>query len=215
MSVMLQAKKREGKPEALRAAGRVPAVVYGPQMDPISISVDLVAFEKTYQEAGESTIVELVIDGADNVNVLIQDFQIDPVTRVATHADFRQVVMGEEMEVTVSLHFVGVAPAVKALGGSMNKAKDSLTVRCLPTDLVEHIDVNVEGLATFDDAITVADVVLPAGLTVVDGADELVVKVSAPLTEDQLAKMEESASGSLEDIQVEEKGKKEEEEAAE
>lgn len=213
MSVTLQATKRDGNAQATREAGRIPAIVYGPQMDPISISVENVAFEKAYQAAGDSTIVSLDVDGT-TTEVLVQAIQIDPVKRNPTHVDFRQVVMGEEMEVTVSLNFVGVAPAEKALGGTLNKAKDSLTVRCLPKDLVDHIDINLEVLATFDDSISVADVALPAGLIAVDGETELVVKVTAPLSEEQLAKMEESATATVEDIEVEEKGKKEEEEAA-
>lgn len=117
--------------------------------------------------------------------------------------------MGEELTAMVELTFVGSAPAVKALGGTLITNMESIEVTALPSDLVDHIDVDLSVLATFDDAIRIKDIQLPTGISVSDDPEQLVVKVNAPLTEDQLKAMEESTPASIDDIQVEKKGKEE------
>ncbi len=213
MNLTLNAQKRIGKVEAIRAQGNIPAVVYGPHMEAMSFSVDASTFNKIYQEAGESTLINLSIDGAEPLMVLIQDIQVDPVKRTIIHADFRHVTMGEEMDVTIPLVFVGVSLAEKEQGGTLLKPKEELNVRCLPQNLVDHIDIDLSVLKTFSDAIHVSDIVLPPGLTVLDGAEEMIATVNPPLSADQLAALEQPVDVSLDKIEVEAKGKKEEESA--
>ncbi|MBU0661202.1 50S ribosomal protein L25 [Patescibacteria group bacterium] len=210
MSISLAAKKREGNSSELRAEGQIPAVVYGPHIESFSVAVPYVAFSKLFDDCGESTIIELDIEGGEKTPVLIQDLQIDPIKRTFTHIDFRHVTMGEAMEVSVELVLEGVAPAEKMLGGNLSKGVDSITVKTMPKDLVDSITVDISVLATFDDSITLGDVVLPEGMTLVDAPDTLVAKVSAPMTQEQLDAREEGSSVSVADIKVEEKGKKEE-----
>lgn len=212
MTLTLNAQKRSGNADALRAAGKLPAVVYGPHMEAaLSLAIDASAFDKVYNQAGESTLVTLAIEGQEPMMVLIQDTQINPIKRTVIHADFRQVTMGEEMDVTIELVFVGTAPAEKTLGGTLLKPKEEVNVRCLPQDLVDHIDVDLSVLKTFDDAIHVRDLQLPSGLTVMDGADEMIATVNPPLSEEQLSALEQPVEVNLEKIEVEAKGKKEEE----
>ena len=90
-----------------------------------------------------------------------------------------------------------------------------MDVTCLPKDLVNHIDVDISALATFEDAIHIKDLAIPAGITIVEDADELVAKVSAPLSEDQLKAMETSQVGDVTAVEVDEKKKAEEAAAAE
>jgi large subunit ribosomal protein L25 len=205
MTLSLTAKKREtGKAEELRIEGKIPGVLYGPEIEPVSIALDYNVFEKLYREAGESTLIDFTVEGdKEPTKVLVQATQIDPVKRTISHVDLRQIRMGVEMSVTVELNFVGEAPAVKELGGTLVKAHDSVNVKCLPKDLVSSIDVDLSTLTTFDDSISIKDLKLPEGIVVTDNPEGAIAKVSAPLTEDQLKALEEAEAPSVEDVEVE------------
>lgn len=214
MAIGISAKIRAaGDAEKLRASGMIPAVVYGPGMDPQVIAVEAVAFQKMYAEAGESTLIDVSVDGAEAVKVLVQDVQYDPLNEKPIHADFRQINMNEEMTAMIELEFVGESQAVKE-GGTLLTQMDSVEITCLPKFLVSSIQVDLGALKTFDDAILVKDLKFPEGISPAEDGDGLVAKVSAPLTEEELKAMEESSTpASLEQIEVEKKGKKEEEAA--
>lgn len=210
--------RSKGTAELTRESGRIPCILYGPETTPVSLAVPTHAFEVLYKNAGASSLVDVVVDGTGTpVKTIIQDIQYDPVSGRVIHVDFRQVNMKKEMDADIELRLVGDSPAVKGLGGTLIKAMGSLPISCLPGDLLNHIDIDLSVLKTFDDIIRVSDLAIPAGITVRAAADATIAKVAAPLTEEQLKAMEEGVGPkSLEDIQVEEKGKKEEEgEAAE
>ncbi|PIR75659.1 MAG: 50S ribosomal protein L25 [Candidatus Magasanikbacteria bacterium CG_4_9_14_0_2_um_filter_42_11] len=215
MTFQLTVQKRDaGHAEDVRDAGRIPAIVYGAGMEPVPVSVDAHVFDKLYADAGESSLIDFTIDGGSPTKVLVQDVQYDSIKDRFIHIDFRQINMNVEMQATIELHFVGASAAVKALGGTLIEQRDTVDVTCLPKDLVNHIDVDISVLATFDDAIHIKDLAVPAGITIDEDADELVAKVSAPLSEDQLNAMETSQVGDVATVEVDEK-KKEEAAAAE
>jgi large subunit ribosomal protein L25 len=205
--------RAKGTAQAVRESGKIPAVLYGPETTPVSLAVPTVALEKLYKSAGASSFVDVVVDGKGAPDKpIILDIQYDPVAASIIHVDFRQVNMKTEMDADVELRLVGESPAVKGLGGTLIKAMGSLPISCLPGDLLNHIDIDLSVLKTFDDIIRVKDLPIPAGVRVRAAADATIAKVAAPLTEEQLKAMEEGVGPkSLEDIQVEEKGKKEEE----
>ncbi len=207
-------KRAEGKIEAIREAGFIPAVVYGSEIEASSIQVEYRAFEKLYKEAGDSTLVELTIEGGKPAMVVVQDMQYHPVKNQVVHVDFMQVKMGEEMSASIELVFTGASTAVKQ-GGTLVTPVSTLDVKCLPKDLVSSIEVDLTALATFDDVIKVSDLNIPASFTLALDSETVVATVSAPLTAEQIEAMEEAGPSSIEDVAVEEKGKKEEEEAAE
>lgn len=201
------------KLDELRKSGQVPGVIYGPDRAPTSVIVSLVELTKLYQQAGESSLIDVMVEGAkESVKALIQDIQYDPVKGSMVHFDLRQINMNEEMNAYIQLVFIGDAPAVKELGGTLMKPHTSIEVKCLPKDLVSEIEVNLSVLKKFEDAIHVGDLKLPAGMTVIDSKEQLVAKVTPPLTEDQLKAMEDVpvATPTLDEIEVEKKGKKEE-----
>jgi large subunit ribosomal protein L25 len=202
-AIQLQATKREGDAPAIREQGNIPAVVYGPHIDAFSVSVPYLSFEKIYQTGGESRLIDLAVEGQDSVAVLVKDMQIHPVSRKIMHVDFRNVTMGEKMDVTVELQFDGVAPAEKQLGGTLILSTRSLNVSCLPKDLVDHIAVDLSVLISFDQQIYIKDIQLPEGLTVLDAQDALVAKVTPPLTEEQLKAMEETEQEDVAAVAVE------------
>lgn len=208
------AARAAGNADVVRNEGKLPGVVYGPEIEPISIAVDYRDFETLYQSAGESSLIDCTVEGQkEPITVLVQDIQFDPVKGRMIHVDFRQIKMGEEMGATIELRFVGDSLAVKQLGGTLISSHDTVNVRCLPKDLVGHIDVDLSPLATFDDAIKMKDLPLPSGMTLVDNPETAVAKVLAPLTEDQLKKMEETEAVDVAGVEVE--GEKKEGDEAE
>jgi large subunit ribosomal protein L25 len=111
---------------------------------------------------------------------------------------------GKKVRVSVPLHFEGVAGAVKNLGGILVKVMHEIEVEAEPHDLPHAITVNVEGLENFESQIHVRDIVIPKGLIIIDGGEEVVAAVSQPREE----KEEEAAPVDLSAIEVEKKGKK-------
>ena len=164
-----------GKKNAvLREGGQVPGVIYGRGTENRMVSVAEVPLGKVFTAAGESSLVDLVVEGSQPLKVLIHDIQRDPLTNNITHVDFYQVNMAEKLTTEVLLVFQGEAKAVKELGGVLVKAIDHLRVSCLPQDLVHEIVVDLSVLEKFNDAIHVRDVVVPSGLTVVSHLDDMV-----------------------------------------
>lgn len=206
-------KRADEKPEIVREQGNVPGVVYGPDRTAQAITVSLSVLEKLYKETGESSLIDLTVDGeaGSASKVLIQDVQYNPVKGGIIHFDLRQINMSEEMTATIELAFEGMPPAVKELGGTLMKIQDSLEIKCLPQNLVSEVVVDLTTLKTFDDAIHVSDLTLPAGITALEEADIVIAKVTPPLSEDEIKAMEEVSVSGIDTIEVEKKGKKEEE----
>jgi len=211
MSFAIAAQSRTGNAEAIRAEGRVPGIMYGAGITPASLSVSAVELEKLYRNVSESTLIDLSLEGAAPVKVLLQDVQFDPVKGKITHVDFRQINMNQELEVPVEISLIGLAPAVKELGGSLVQQVDSVTVRCLPKDLINFVEVDVSSLVDFDAAIYIKDLKLPAGVEPLDEPETVIAKVAAPMSEEEMKALEEAgAPADLSQIEVEKKGKDEE-----
>lgn len=204
----IDAKVREAKAKLadVRKAGDMPAVFYGAGKESTSISVPLMAFEKAYKEAGESSAITLKM-GGEVLNVLIHDVQYDPVKNFPTHADFLVIDMNKPIEVTVPLEFTGISNAVKSGLGILMKVMYEIQVKGLPKDLPHQIEVDLSPLETLENQIHIRDIILPKGIETLAHADEVVALVAAAKEE-----VEETAPVDLSTIEVSvEKGKKEEE----
>lgn len=195
MSYQLTAELRNVKGDKIRAEGKLPAVVYGVGKESQSLSLSPVDFLKLFKKAGESSLIDLSIGGKDAGKVLVQDVQYDPVSDAIIHVDLRSIDMNKEMTAPVVLRFVGESPVIKASGGTMVTTVSSVTVKCLPKDLVSQIEVSLAGLVTFEDTIKVKDIKVPAGITITSpNADDLVAKAVPALTEEEIKAMEESSA---------------------
>lgn len=201
--------------KSLRNNGQIPAVVYGPGVENQNLTLDARAFEKLYRAAGESSLVQLVIEAQEPVNVLIHNVAREPLTGRAVHVDLYRVNMAEKLTTHIPLHFINESRAVKELAGILVKNVSEIEVRCLPENLVPEIDVSLESLAELESSIKMKDLILPKGLEVSShhAPDDIVVIVTPPLTEDELKKMEEqgAVTAPTEIAKSEEKGKKTEE----
>lgn len=211
---ILEAKTRTAKGRktyVLRAAGAVPAIVYGAGIQPQTLTVDRNQFVKMYQEAGESSIVELKIDGASPLHVLIQDYQINPLRNEFTHIDFRSIDMNKEIETEVELEFIGESAAVKALGGTFIPSLESVEIRALPSKLVRSIKVDISSLVTFEDSIRVSDLQIPEGVTILTDGGLSVASVERPRSEEEMKALDEAVEMDVSAVEMAEKKEEPEE----
>ena len=193
--------------KALRQRELIPAVVYGAGEPSRPIEIALKDFKKAWSEAGESSLIELEI-GSEKKNVLIKDVQIDPVKDFPVHADFYAVRMDKVIEAEVPVEFVGESPAVKNMGAILIKVVHELNVEALPGDLPSKFEVDISGLANFNDKFLVSDLKLSSGVKVLAGSDDVIALVEEPKAEEEVP----VEAPSLENIEVvDKKGKKEEE----
>lgn len=180
MEIKLSAQLR-GKDEKLNA-DFIPGVIYGKGVENKSLKLKKVEFEKAFAAAGESNLINLDF-GSGAVKVLVKEVQRDVMKNTFTHVDLYQVNMSEKITAEIPFHFVGEAKAIKELGGVLIKDMAHLEVECLPGDLVDHIDIDISVLKTFDDAIRINDLVLPKGIVAVSHTNEMIAAVREPKVE--------------------------------
>ena len=206
MTSALHAEKRTERGKglrALRAAGKLPAVLYGPKEAATALWLSCSEFEKVFKEAGESTVIAL--SGLDeDKDVLVQDIMHHPLTSAPLHVDFYAIEKGKKVMVNVPLAFIGEAP-VEKIGGLLTKVLHELEIEAMPKDLPHQIEIDVSSITGFDSQITVADISVPAGVTVLNNREEVVV-VAQEAKEEAEAPVEQVDMSAIE---VEEKGKKE------
>ncbi len=185
--IQLKGSRREsvgkGGARKARAAGQIPAVVYGHGETPMPVSVDLREFEVALRgHKGSNAIVNLAVAGAKDVTALVRDVQYDPLSRKIVHLDFQHISLTETIEVEVPVHFVGVPLGVKDGGGLLEHLVRVLEVRCLPTAIPSSIDVDVTALNVGDN-LHVRDLVA-AGYTIITDGDVTVAAVTLPAAEE-------------------------------
>lgn len=160
----------------LRAADRIPGILYGHGMTPVILSVarrDLrVALSGP---AGQNTILTLSVDGS-SYNAVVKEMQRHPVRRNVSHVDFVQINLSEEIVMHVPVHLTGVAKQVVAAGGLVDAAVDSIEVRTTPANVPNEIVIDITDL-TPESVIHLADLKLPAGVVAVGDPDMLIATV--------------------------------------
>jgi large subunit ribosomal protein L25 len=189
--------------KSLRSQQMIPAVIYGSGVESRPISVPFGAFRKVFGEAGYSSLVDMALDGAAPVKAVIKEVQVNPISMEPIHIDFHQVNMTEKMHADIPLTFTGEADAVKVLGGTLATPIEFVEVECLPADLPHEIIVDISVLKTFEDAISVSDLKVASGVEVLDDPENQLAFVEAPLSEEELKKMEESQVGDVSDVKTE------------
>ena len=160
----------------LRAADRIPGILYGHGMTPVILSVarrDLrVALSGP---AGQNTILTLSVDGS-SYNAVVKEMQRHPVRRNVSHVDFVQINLSEEIVMNVPVHLTGVAKQVVAAGGLVDAAVDSIEVRTTPANVPNEIVIDITDL-TPESVIHLADLKLPAGVVAVGDPEMLIATV--------------------------------------
>ncbi|MFA5095231.1 MAG: 50S ribosomal protein L25 [Candidatus Paceibacterota bacterium] len=223
---VIKAKKRnEGiNLDTLRKTGEIPAVFYGTGKTATSISISIVDFKKIWREAGESSTIKIAIGDnnvdpvrdregsqrpsiSNGVDALIHEVQVHPVTEEPIHVDFLVVDMNKKIKVKVPLEFIGISNAVKNGLGNLVKVLHEVEVEALPKDLPHSLEVDISKLETVENQIFISDIKLPAGVIVIANEHDVVASIVLQVEE----KEEVVAPPDLSEIEVEKKGKKEEE----
>jgi large subunit ribosomal protein L25 len=205
--IELKAKTRQLKDNIrkFRKQDTIPAVLYGHKVENQNLFLNLGEFEKAFRKAGESTIIELEVDGK-NYPVLIHDVQYHALTSRPIHADFFAVNMTEKLKAKVALEFIGESKAVKTAGGVLVKSLNEVEVECLPSDLPHNIEVDISKLENFSDAIHIKDLNLGNKVHILGNPEDVIAKVQPPRdVEAELAPVVEDISkveGAAEDKPV-------------
>lgn len=186
--------ENDGRAGEVRAAGFIPAVIYGFNKASQNIKVKKHDFLKVFAVAGEFNLLDLSIGEVAPVKAIIKDIQRDGLSGAFIHVDFYQVDMAKKIKAEIPFNFIGEARAVKELGGTLVKNMVAVEVECLPGDLVSHIDVDISVLANFDQFIRLQDLVLPRGLALVQETNEAIVGAVETKAEEEAPKPVEATS---------------------
>lgn len=205
--------KRESKKgnTSLRAKGFVPAVVYGYNTESTAIAVEEIELIKTLREVGRNGVMKLDVDGKA-INVVLTDYQQDPIKGHLVHADFLAINMTEELEVAVTVTATGDAAGVKE-GGSLTQVNREVTVKVKPSDIPDHIEVDVSELA-IGDTLTLGEVREKIDFDVLEEDDYTLFSVAAPRSDEELEELdsaeEESDETDATDVEATEEAPEEE-----
>jgi large subunit ribosomal protein L25 len=223
MDATLEAVKREGrgKNEAnrLRASGRIPGVVYGTRKDGTDAGATAVAVDPKavlrilHSESGANTLINLRVDGSE-ARVMVKEYQLDPVTHQLLHADFYQLAMDKAITVTVPIVLKGEPRGVKLQGGLLDFVTRDIEVECLPTDIPEHIDIDVSELM-LHQSIRVRELAQDPKWKAITEGETMLVHVVMPKAEESAAAATteaEAAAPATAEPEVIKKGKTDEKE---
>jgi large subunit ribosomal protein L25 len=211
LTATVRADRGTGVARKLRAAGSVPAVIYGHGREPQSLTINTREIDKLLtQISAASTVIELTVDGATS-KTLIREIQRHPFKRHIVHIDFQQLVAGEKVTVSVPLRFNGVPDGVRIAGGILEETMHQVHLRVDPANIPNHIDVDVTPL-TIGHNFHVRDLVLPEGVAVLDEPGATVCLVAAPKAATETTATAEGAEAKVEPELIR-KTKPEEEEA--
>ncbi|MBI4315904.1 MAG: 50S ribosomal protein L25 [Chloroflexi bacterium] len=191
---------------ALRRSGKLPAVLYGADKTPVTLQLNSREASRTLNRIVGTALIDLDVHG-ENHKALVREIQRNFVTDEILHVDFYEVAMDRVMRVYIPLRQVGVAPAVTLLGGILVRGLADIEIECLPGDLVSGIEVDLTVLKAIGDSVHVSDLQVPSTIKVLTHGDEQVSRVTYASTEELTAEKPEVAA----EVEVVEKGKKEEE----
>jgi large subunit ribosomal protein L25 len=209
LKLIAQERDTKASPRSFRKKGLLPAVFYGPKEKSMAIILNKIDFVKTLREAGESTVIELKTPKGEK-EVLIHEVAYEPVRGEPIHVDFYVPEKGKKVAVHVPLEFFGTSLAIKDLGGTLVKVLHEIEVEALPKDLPHDIKIDIGALVDLDSQILARHIPLPSGVTLLAEPEEVVAAISVAEEE-----KEEVVPVDLSVIEVEKKGKKEEEEIKE
>jgi large subunit ribosomal protein L25 len=194
MSFQIKAeiKKIHGKNASrrLRKEGKIPAVFYGHGIGTVNLALnkkDIIDVLRS--DSGENTIFKVSYDSKTS-NAMIKDIQRDPVTDEVLHVDLVLIVMDKAMRVSIPITLVGEAVGVKSEGGFIDSMTREVEVECLPKDIPENIEVDIQDLH-LHQSIKVADIQVPEKVKLVSDPEAVVVVIAAPTKEEVEVKEEE------------------------
>jgi len=177
----------------LRREGQVPVHIFGHGVESQAMQAEERNLRQVMRQAGTSGLIQVNVDGSAH-NVMVREVQRHPVTGRLVHVDLYQVRMDVKTRVRLPLVFVGEAPGVSLHDGVVLHLMEAINVEALPGDLPHHIEVDISGLEELDQALHVSDMVVPGTVTILDDAEEMVVKIQPPRKVEEEVVTEEAAA---------------------
>ena len=162
MPEVVAAKPREGKfnknaARRVRVAGKIPAVLYGAGHEAVAVEVDPKHISKIlFSETGHNTIFDVDLGDKAAIKAMIVDWQREPIKDKLIHIDLKRIAMDKALRVSVRVKLMGVAAGVKTAGGILDQVLREVEIECLPSDIPNHIDVDVSNLGLFE-SVRVSD----------------------------------------------------------
>ena len=205
-TLVLNAQKREikgKKVKNMRKEGILPAVAYGNNFDSHQVSVNALEFDKAFAIAGYSQLIELKFENGDPWKVLVKEISYDVITGKPEHVDFLRVRMDEPVVARIPLELVGKSEGVTKWGGILMRGLSTIKVKALPEKLIPKYKVDITPLTKLRDSLSVRDIKLPEGVTVVNKPEEPIVSIAesriskkaATTTEETAETTEEGGEG--------------------
>lgn len=173
----LRADTGKGSARRTRRDGKIPGVIYGPEVDPLSIAIDEKNFRNAMKMSTSSSIFNLDVDGKEN-KVVVRDLQRDPITSKVIHIDFHAISMNRPIHISIPIKFIGTPRGVKTDGGIMTVPMRELEISCLPVNIPDDLKIDVTDLG-IGDAIHVSDLEIE-NVEIMSEKRRTVVVISSP-----------------------------------
>ena len=211
IAATLPAQKRDGTGKGvarkLRAAGRIPAVLYGRELEPIHLSLEAREAERLFHSISvDNTIVELSVEGEkESYQTLIREIQVHPLRLSLTHVDFLRIQAGVMVDVNVPIRLVGTPEGVKNMGGVLEQIIHDLPVRCIPSKIPKSIEIDVAHLEV-NESLHIYDIEFEEGVEVTVEQKRTICSVAIPKVIEEPEEEEELLEGELPEGEVPEDG---------
>jgi len=192
---------KKGPAGRLRREGKIPAVIYG-HNEPVHISVDMTEFDSKFKTISENTLIQIKVDGKEEHEVLVKDFQENMLRGEVTHIDFFEVERGKTLKTRVPVILTGTSPGVKE-GGLLEHHQHELDIECLPKDIPETIEVDISAL-NIGDSIHIEDLNVSDDIKILNLGEMVVVSVSSIREEVVVSEEEEETEEETEEEEAEE-----------
>ena len=184
----------KGAARKLRSRGEIPAIIYGHGREPQSLSLNARDLDKLLEHiAAESTVIEVKLGGAVS-KTLIREIQRHPFKRQILHVDFQELVAGEKVTVSIPIVLMGIPEGVRLEGGVMDQTLRELEIEVDPSDIPNHVEVDVSHMI-IGDSMHVSDVRVPDGVTIMDDPETSVCVLAAPRAAIEAAAAPEAVEG--------------------
>lgn len=180
MAAQPRAERGKNAARRLRAAGKVPAILYGLGKDSVAVSLDGKEITRLLQSpSGHNQILNLKVSGGETAPAMASDWQVDPVRGHLLHVDMRRIDLSQPVEVNVSIHIIGVSQGTREQGGHDEVVNREVAVRALPMDVPEKIEVDVTAMA-LGESIRVENLPAPDQYSFLSRPDMLLVHCVTP-----------------------------------
>ena len=193
LEVQLRSDTGKGAARVARRSGLIPGVLYGQKKDTLPIQIDQIKLKNLLKIEGiENSLINLELAEDSEETVMIKEIQRDPVNQKVLHTDLIRIALDEKVTTTTPIITVGTPAGVSEEGGVQEFPLRELQIKCLPTEIPEHIEVDVSALE-IGDTIQVSDLSIPEGIEVLDNSETAVVSIRPPT----IIVKEEAAEGEL------------------